>query len=163
MTKGSYRIWENVILIISVLMAIAFWIFSLINKTEIPPSAAVIFIVMASALFAKPIWLLARIGKFTERAEAIVIDCVSKASGKAYIKIYTFKFSDSRGNVYEIGSGGSVLALFKEGKSYNIRFDPADPGKFIAVPMAYYQAAFSAVIGIIVEIILILIMIILKG
>lgn len=163
MTNGSYRKWENVIIIISVVMAIAFRFFPLINKTSIPPSAISIFNVMAAALFVRPVWLLTHLGKFSGHTEAVVVNCFFRSYGKAAAKVYTFEFSDSHRNIHNNVSGGLIFAKFKKGESYNIRFYPNAPDKFIIVPTAYYQAAFSAVIGIIIEIILILVMINMKG
>lgn len=164
MTKGSYKICEIVIVTISVLMALAYWILRGIGGIEFPrKTPAVIFMVMAGAFFPRPIRLLTQIGKFTERAEALVVKCVSKHAGRTNFKVCTLRFSDSGGNIREKESDSYAFASSKEGKRYNIRFDPLDPDEFIVVPYEYIQAAVFAVLGIIIELVLILLMIYAKG
>lgn len=115
MAKGSYKIWETVILIISALMVLAFWILSALDTIEVPPkTAAVVFMAIASAFFPRPIWLLAHIGKFTEHAEALVVKCRTQRVGRVYFKTCTLKYSDSRGKTHQADSDSYAFAMSKE-------------------------------------------------
>lgn len=164
MTKSSYKIWETVILIISALMALIYWILSATGTVEFPrKTPAVIFMVMAGAFFPRPIRLLSQIGKFTERAEAITVKCRSQHVGRTHFKTCTLEFSDSKGNICKMDSDSYAFALSKEGKRHIIRFAPSAPNEFIVVPYAYFQSAAFAVLGMFIEVILILVMINAKG
>lgn len=160
MTKGSYKIWETVILIMSALMILAFWILSALDTVEVPEkAAAVVFMVLAGAFFPRPIWLLTHIGKFTERAEAAAVKCLTQRAGRVHYKTCTLKYSDSRGKTHKADSDSYAFVMSKEGKRYNIRFAPNAPTGFIVVPYAYFQSAVFAVLGIAAEALLILVMI----
>lgn len=158
MIKGSYKIWEAAILIISALLMLVFWILAELTPIEIPRKiAAVVFGVMAIAFFPRPIWFFANIWKFTERTEALAIKCSSEHTGRSYYRQCTLSYSDNAGNTYEATSSSRAFAFSKEGKRYKIRFKKQAPTDFIAVPYAYFEAAVFAFLGIAVEALLILV------
>lgn len=160
MIKGSYKIWEAAILIISALLMLVFWILAELTPVEIPRKiAAVVFGVMALGFFPRPIWLLTHIRKFTERAEALAVKCVSEHVGRSHFRICTLNYSDSAGKTYEASSSSGAFMFSKEGKRYKIRFKKDDPTDFIAVPYAYFEAALFAFLGIAVEALLVLVIV----
>ncbi len=159
MIKGSYKVWEAAVLIISALMLLVFWILSEFTPIEIPRKiAAVVFGVMALAFFPRPVWFLSHIGKFTERTEALAVKCVTEHVGRTIYRICTLSYSDNAGKRYEASSKSRAFAFSREGKRYKIRFKKEDPTDFIAVPYAYFEAALFAFLGIAVEAVLILVL-----
>ncbi len=156
MIKGSYKIWERVILILSAVFLLVAWILAEFTPIEVPKKiAAVVFGVMALAFFPRPIGLLTHIGKYAERADALAVKCVFEYVGRTHYRTCTLNYSDSAGNAYKVSSDSRAFAFSREGKRYKIRFRKDDPTDLIAVPYAYYEAALFAFLGIAVETVLI--------
>ncbi len=159
MIKGSYKIWETFILIISALLLLIFWILAELPPIDIPRKiAAIVFGVVALALFPRPIWFLTHIGKFTEHTEALAVKCVTESLGRTHRRSCTLSYSDNAGRTYEATSSSLAFAFSKEGKRYKIRYKRDDTTDFIAVPFAYVEAALFAFFGVAVEALMILLL-----
>lgn len=157
MIKGPYKIWETCILIISALLLLVSWIAASLSSMELPKKiAAVVFGAMALALFPRPIWFLAHIGKFTEQTEALAVKCVTESFGRTHRRHCTLRYSDNAGIAYEATSTSLAFAFSKEGNRYKIRYKRDDPTDLIVVPYAYAEAALFAFFGINIEALMIL-------
>lgn len=163
MIKGSFEIWEFVVLFSTFPIFILGFVLS--NFVGIGSPEITIFscmVVMIATLFVRPVWLLANKGRIKnwEHATAKVVDKqLSKIRyhhSTGYQVTLTLRFRDSMGKEYnESLIAPAFMRRVGKGVEYEIAFDPKHPDRLIVSDTARKQATTMTVTGIILEVLII--------
>lgn len=163
MIKGSFEIWEFVVLLSTFLIFVMGFVlsnFAGIGSPEITIFACIT--VMIATLFVRPVWFLANKGRIKnwEHATAKVVDKqLSKIRyhhSTGYQVTLTLRFRDSMGKEYnESIIAPAFMRRVKEGVEFKIAFDPKHPDRLIVSDTARKQVITMTVTGIILEVLII--------
>lgn len=154
MVKGSFRVWENVILIIGVVLVNAAAMAKVFTELEISMKfLTVCFMIMAAAFFPRPIWLAVnwrRLSRY-KPLSVVVTDVLPIRAGKGIWRIITLKFGKKK-NQYEKTVCGVLFMSAVEGSQYEALVDPNRPDEFVIMPAGQANAAVFAAVGVLLEI-----------
>lgn len=163
MIKGSFEIWEFVVLLSTVpifVMGFVLSNFAGIGSPEI--TVFLCMVVMIATLFVRPVWFLLNKGRVKnwEHATATVVNKqLSKMRyhySVGYQVLLTLRFRDSMGKEYnESLIAPAFMRRVKEGVEFKIAFDPKKPDRLIVSDTARKQVTTMTVTGIILEVLII--------
>ena len=159
MTDGTFRTWEKV----AAGFGFVLFMFSIFwgdlahgNIANRDPDTKLFLIavaVAAAGLFAKPVWLLGNWKEIRtwERTTAFVRKSLTTGRGRGKRYHIYIEFFSKDGKVYHKWLEGLYEAYFKVGDKKEIMFAKEYMDALIFVPMAFRQAVFSAVAGVLIE------------
>lgn len=156
MIRGSFEIWEFVVLVGAALILIGGFILNTamgIGSPEVVIFAG--FVTMTSTLFVRPVWLLVNKNRINdwERAKATITNkVIEKVTGRYanYVTKVTLSFMDKMDRHYnEVIVARSFLRRMGEGAELKIAFDPKHPDRLIVPELARRQVKVMTITGII--------------
>lgn len=150
MTDGTFKTWESFALISGVVVIMIYSFIGRLGDFESIKPVLVSFILMSSALFAKPIWLLGNWKeiKTWERTTAYVCEsfCTQHRRGIVHYHV-SIAFTSKNGRTFR-KTIRNVAFRFKEGQKRDIMFSEEYMDALIFVPQAFRQAVISAAAGV---------------
>lgn len=147
MTRGAFKIWEFALSFIGVTAVIVIAFLDNLTDLDIPRVFQDIgLMVLAAALFARPVWLLANRHKYEKETAAMVVSTHCEVYWRYSYRILTLAYGKKKKRRTVTVSG--VLFLFpKIGKNYRLLFNSLRPKEFLILPAAQINAAVYAVLG----------------
>lgn len=153
MTDGTFKTWEMFALFSGVTVIMIYGFISDHADLESVKPMLYATILMSSALFAKPVWLLGNWKeiKTWERTTALVYECFYTRGyrGKMHRHV-RIEFTSKDGKTFH-KTLRNVTFRFKEGQKRDIMFAKEYLDALIFVPQAFRQAVISAVAGVLLE------------
>lgn len=160
MIKGTFKVWESVVLIAALLILIGGFMLDAMGMGISSPEIVVfaMFLTMTATLFVRPIWLFVNRGRINdwEHVTATIVDKqflpVKFRCTTVYRVMLTLRFKDGMGKEYnESFAAPAFMRGATEGNEYEIAFDPKHPERLIALDPAREQAVLMTILGIILE------------
>lgn len=190
MIKGSFKIWEFVVLFSTIpifILGLVLSNFAGIGSPEI--TIFTCFAVFTATLFVRPVWLLVNrkridgwehtkatvknksfvkihseddnyVAKLTNKLLGIIIPRYRSEDASYAIKL-TLTFKDKMNKSYlETFTAPAFMRRVKDGVEFGIVFDPERPDRLIVLETARRQAKTMAILGAVLEIAMIILWII---
>lgn len=155
MVKGSFKIWEAVIVGIGIAaVAIAAIVCSAIGA-DIPKKLILGCMIFAAlALFVRPIWLLINWGHMYDKEHSAMVTDVyfERYGGRGGHFKFTKLTYGKKTKRKDITVANVMFFSPKLGKTYKLVFSSRRPEEFLILPAARINAAVFAVLGIAIEI-----------
>lgn len=150
MTGGTFKTWEAAALISGVIVMIGYNFINDFGYVESVKPFLVASILMSSALFAKPVWLLGNWNKIKtwERTAALVYESFFTRHRRGIVRRHVgIEFTSKNGRTIR-KTINNVSFRFKKGDKCEIMFAEEYLDALIFVPQAFRQAVFSAAAGV---------------
>lgn len=153
MTDGTFRTWEMFALMAGLAVCMIYGFIGGLGDFESVKPVLVSAILMSSALFAKPVWLLGNWKeiKTWERTTALVYESFYTQHRRGIIHRHvSIEFTSKNGRTFR-KTIRNVAFRFKEGQKRDIMFAEEYMDALIFVPQAFRQAVVHTILGVLLE------------
>lgn len=153
MTDGIFRTWEMFALMAGLAVCMIYGFIGSLGDFESVKPVLVSAILMSSALFAKPVWLLGNWKeiKTWEKTTALVYESFYTQHRRGFVHHHiSIEFTSEKGRTIRRTILNAGIG-FKKGQKREIMFKEEYMEALIFVPRAFRQAVVSAMLGVLFE------------